>query len=127
MYEVHINAHPDHMLNWDAPLSEQSEHVKNALLNSGHDFHQIASDMFDGKPEDLRGADIYQWLSGEHEGGLGSPKNVTDHLSEKGIRGIRYLDAGSRGQTDKPTSNYVIFDHNHVAVKRKYAQGGVVG
>jgi len=23
--------------------------------------------------------------------------------------------------------NYVVFDHNHVAVKRKYAQGGVVG
>jgi GNAT superfamily N-acetyltransferase len=174
MYEVHIKAHPDHMLDWDAPLSEQSEHVKNALLNSGHDFHQIASDMFDGKPEDLRGADIYQWLSGEHEGGLGSPKNVTDHFSEKGIRGIRYLDAGSRGMSpafdpsylerqiaknreaakiaapsDLPeidedhqtllqrladakaekhlSRNYVVFDHNHVAVKRKYARGGVVG
>jgi hypothetical protein len=126
MYEVHINSHPNHMLDWDAPLSEQSEHVKNALLSSGHDFHQMASDMFDGNPEDLRGADIYHWLSGEHEGGLGSPKNVTDHLSEKGIRGIRYLDAGSRGATDKPTRNYVVFDHNNVAVKRKYAQGGIV-
>ena len=127
MYEVHIKAHPDHFLDWDAPLSGQSEHVKNALLNSGHDFHQIASDMFDGKPKDLRGADIYHWLSGEHEGGLGSPKNVTDHFSRKGIRGIKYLDAGSRRPTDQPTRNYVVFDHNHVAVKRKYAQGGVVG
>jgi hypothetical protein len=126
MYEVHINAHPNHMLDWDAPLSDQSEHVKNALLKSGHDFHQMASDMFDGKPEDLRGADIYHWLSGEHEGGLGSAQNVADHFSQKGIRGIKYLDAGSRGATDMPTRNYVVFDQNHVAVKRKYARGGMV-
>jgi hypothetical protein len=126
MYEVHIKAKPEHFLDWDAPLNEQSDHVKSALSNSGHNFHQMASDMFDGKPEDLRGADIYHWLSGEHEGGLGSPKNVTDHLSQKGIPGIKYLDAGSRGQTDKPTRNYVVFDDKHVGVKRKYEQGGRV-
>lgn len=124
MYEVHIKAHPDHFLDWDKPVSEQSEHVQKALRPHHSIMSQAAMDMFDGKPEDLRGADLYHWLSGDHEGGLGSAKNVTDHLNKLGIRGIKYLDAGSRGQTDKPTRNYVVFDHNHVAVKRKYEHGG---
>jgi hypothetical protein len=46
---------------------------------------------------------------------------------EIGVPGIKYFDAGSRGASGKRTRNYVVFDHNHVAVKRKYAQGGVVG
>ena len=127
MYEVHIKAHPDHFLDWDKPVSEQSEHVQKALRPHHSIMSQAAMDMFDGKPEDLSGRDLYQWLSGEHEGGLGSPKHVTEQLSNLGIKGIKYLDAGSRGQTDKPTRNYVVFDHNHVSVKRKYEQGGRVG
>ena len=31
MYEVNINADPEHFLDWDKPLSEQSEHVKQAI------------------------------------------------------------------------------------------------
>ncbi len=31
MYEVQIHASPDHFLDWDKPLSEQSEHVRQAL------------------------------------------------------------------------------------------------
>lgn len=31
MYEVNINAQPDHFINWDRPLAEQSEFVRNAL------------------------------------------------------------------------------------------------
>jgi hypothetical protein len=46
---------------------------------------------------------------------------------EIGVPGIKYFDAGSRGASGKRTRNYVVFDHDHVAVKRKYAQGGVVG
>ena len=126
MYEVHINAHPDHFLDWDAPLSQQSEHVQKRLSPHHSVLSQAAMDMFDGKPEDLSGSDLYQWLSGEHEGGLGSPKHVTEQLSNLGIKGIKYLDAGSRG-AGEGTRNYVVFDHNNVAVKRKYEQGGVVG
>jgi hypothetical protein len=126
MYEVHINAHPHHMLDWDKPLNEQSEHVQRTLAKSGHNLHQAAQDMFDGKPSDLRGADLYQWLTGKHEGGLGSPENVTKHLSGHGIKGIKYRDAGSRGNKAEPTYNYVVFDHNDVHIKRKYEQGGAV-
>lgn len=35
MYEVGINANPDHFLDWDKPLSEQSPHVRKALAKAG--------------------------------------------------------------------------------------------
>ena len=31
LYHSRIHAHPDHFLDWDKPLSEQSEHVREAL------------------------------------------------------------------------------------------------
>jgi len=34
MYKVAINAHPDHFLDWDKPLSEQHPNVQNALKHS---------------------------------------------------------------------------------------------
>jgi hypothetical protein len=35
MYEVNINADPEHFLHWDKPLSEQSPHVRDALTQLG--------------------------------------------------------------------------------------------
>ena len=32
MYEVEINADPDQFLDWDKPLSEQPEHIRNAMV-----------------------------------------------------------------------------------------------
>jgi hypothetical protein len=58
-------------------------------------------------------------------GGEGQ-KSASDFLQSIGIHGIRYLDAGSRNAQGDPTHNYVVFDHNRVSVKRKYAQGGDV-
>lgn len=44
-----------------------------------------------------------------------------------GIRGIRYLDAGSRGQDGHTGShNIVVFDPQHIKIKRKYAKGGEI-
>ena len=48
MYEVNINAHPDHLLEWEKPLSEQSEYIKNIL--SGHPAFERAN--FVGEPID---------------------------------------------------------------------------
>ena len=111
MYEVHINAHPHHMLDWDKPLSEQSEHVQGALKgylkNLGH----------------KTGGDFYQGLVPQFEH---KPEQASAWFKSKGIKGIKYLDAGSRGDKAEPTHNYVVFDHNDVHIKRKYAQGGAV-
>jgi hypothetical protein len=121
MYEVHIDAHPDHFLDWDKPLSEQSKYVKNALAN-----HTPLQKNRPYKPEDT-GQDVYY----KNTQGLGGKNIASNELMSLGIHGIKYLDAGSRGplaswSTDKLTHNYVVFDHDRVNIKRRYAEGGEV-
>ena len=128
MYEVAINAHPDHFLDWDKSLSEQSEHVRNAfdfhkdLIHSNPYLKTFFNNMSEGHST---GAQIYKELSDKNAVGLGD-KGTSDFLHSMGIHGIKYLDANSRVASDKPTHNYVVFDHNRVNVKRKYEQGGTV-
>jgi len=88
------------MLDWDKPLSEQSDFVKRAI---GLDKNPNAS------IKDWTGMEFYV-RTGEK---LGEPssssKAAAEHLRKKGIAGVRYLDAGSRGQGGKGTSNFVVF------------------
>jgi hypothetical protein len=132
MYEVRINAHPDHFLDWDTPLNEQSEHVQSAIKSIANSvdvdpFEHLALAASIGKhprSQDYspRGNDLYNDL----EEIIGDKTKVSDLLHQNGLKGIRYLDAGSRKDTDQPTRNYVVFNHDHVQVKRKYAQGGAI-
>ena len=121
MYEVHIKAHPDHFINWDAPLSEQHPDVWQKLVR-GPSF--IKDAVKNGILNNKTYGDIHGTIVVKHPRGQ---QGVSEHLSEMGIPGIKYLDAGSRTTTDKPTRNYVVFNHDHVAVRRKYAEGGRVG
>ena len=102
MYEVHINAHPDHFLDWDKPLDQQHPYVDDRLRSILKSRNRMPEEWIKSSP--------------------GAEKN----LLEAGIKGIKYLDAGSRGPTDQPTHNYVVFDHNDVNIKRRYAEGGEV-
>jgi hypothetical protein len=87
------------MLDWDKPLSQQAGIVQDAIGS--------ASDS-------AIGPTLYNTLAGrgaiqrQYGGGKGS---VEAYLRSKGIPGIRYLDAGSRGQ-GQGTSNYVVFPGN---------------
>jgi hypothetical protein len=110
MYEVRIKAHPDHFLDWDAPLSEQSEYVKSALSNRAGLFEPGSS--YDGKK-------LYRMFEDMH--GDDSAR-ASQELAKAGIKGIKYFaHALSEG-----SQNYVVFNHDHVQVKRKYAQGGAI-
>ena len=103
MYEVHINAHPHHMLDWDKPLSEQSEHVQNAIKTIAHNFdidpfeHLALAASVGRHPRSQeyspRGNDLYNDLE-EISGGKVKASEV---LQAHGIKGIKYQDAGSRG------------------------------
>jgi hypothetical protein len=110
MYEVRIKAHPDHFLDWNAPLNEQSEYVKNAFSERAGLFEPGTS--YDGKGlyrifEDMHGDDSAR---------------ASQELAKAGIKGIKYFaHALSEG-----SQNYVVFNHDHVQVKRKYAQGGAI-
>jgi len=90
MYEVNINAPFEDFLDWDKPLSEQSERVQAAMQRLG-----LRLD-----PE-LRGEEAYAALRGI--GRQRAPVQYTAAgasraLKEAGLPGIKYLDQGSRAQ-----------------------------
>jgi hypothetical protein len=125
IYKVRINANKDHFLDWDKPLSEQSEFVRNALLN--HPDPMI-SGTFAKHGEASVGAAynrIAQRLGGERM--MGPPDKqygpvaypdealASKALAEAGIPGIKYLDQGSRGKAEG-SRNYVVFDDKSVEI-----------
>lgn len=131
LYEVNILADKENdFLDWDKPLSKQSENVKKSLSEyvSFLDRWQWSDDKewegirdtsglgekspliaFDKSQLDAlksgNGQDIYSILSNYYN----SKKEASEYLKLKGIKGIRYFDQGSRG-TGEGTYNYVIFD-----------------
>ena len=137
LYEVDI---PDEvidnqMLDWDKPLSEQSEAVRRALegfklprdqLEPGRQAGQAGWQLYDKETgyldtdysfssekeamdflENPTGSDIYNLLSGGNDPAMAA--EVSSSLRSKGISGIKYKDAASRGG-EGGTRNFVLFD-----------------
>jgi hypothetical protein len=117
MYEVRINAHPDHFLDWDRPIKEQPYIMKAIDQHIGDP--DIVIDQLFGH-QDATGRDLHERLGGEYK-----PQAVSQRLSDMGIKGIKYLDQGSRG-AGEGSRNYVVFDDKLVTTKRRYAEGGEV-
>lgn len=116
-YHVELDADPDELLDWDKPLSEQSERVKKAIIHLSVEV-DVASDPLDalgGTKKEKQifglnnptGAAIYEDLqrfgnplikerydAGEYP--METAKIASEYLAAQGIKGIRYLDAGSR-------------------------------
>jgi len=127
IYNVKIDVEPEDLLDWDAPLSEQSESVKKAFYefaNSktgkfaadslGIDDIKKMTSPYGGEPT---GEDIYAFM---YEGYSGTHwdaerPEISKYLKEKGIPGIRYLDQGSRGKGEG-TRNLVIFDDSLIEI-----------
>jgi hypothetical protein len=108
MYEVRINADPEQFLDWDKPLSEQSEAVRRKFI----DAH--GQEEFDAIKDVPRGAEEwYRSLAEE-----GDPEAAA-FLRDLQIPGIKYLDAGSRSAGDG-SRNYVVFDDKLVEIVKKY-------
>ena len=86
------------MLDWDKPLSEQPESVREALAG-------VARGLSDNT-----GAGIYQYLSrtkgsdktftGGWSGRVSNDEAASKYLNSLGIPGIRYKDEGSRGKPE---------------------------
>ena len=188
MYQVSINAHPEHFLDWDKPLSQQSEHVQSILDKLGFQppkpefgwngyngsygirigdatqsygktayatFHDLGRNK--GVQAKVLGQDIGTYANIDHakNAALGeleargispeinganiygmiakgrpdqfSPTNpeAARLLNEAGIKGVKYLDAGSRNQGEG-TRNFVVFDPKDIEIMRRYARGGDV-
>ena len=89
----------DRMLDWDKPLSEQPAAVRKALKDA------YKADWL-GDESKQTGQDLYQRMGRMHGDDIAA---VSRDLKEIGIPGIRYLDAGSRGQGGSGTRNFVVF------------------
>src|SRR4030095_14574629 len=176
MYEVHIKADPEHFLDWDKPLNEQSPPVQEALRRLGFKSpseplrrnYEDAIRLAAKTPEDaekairiaremmagqlpLPGQYAHQhWESLEKyapgvnhdaihdivatpgESGeaiydalrvprtsRGNDEAAARALREAGIKGIKYLDQGSRA-AGEGSRNYVVFDDALIDILRKY-------
>ena len=131
MYQVKINANPDDFLDWDKPLSQQSEKVQRVVpslaakalgqLPEHYRSYTPNSDrlreMINGKFADYRFDDIYWDKIGPE---------VSQALGDVGIPGIRYLDQMSR-DAGAGTHNYVTFDDSLIDILRKYGVAGALG
>ncbi len=101
------DSHVDNMLDWDKPLSEQPNVVKNLQKIGAYD---------PTNPEHMlmKGKDVQKNLTQ-----LGfTPKTIANMMNEAGIPGIKYLDAGSRNG-NPGTSNYVVFDGKNIKIVGK--------
>jgi hypothetical protein len=129
MYEVAIKADPDEFLDYDAPLSQQPPKVREAIESIDHPMYEgwRKSGYW---PEHGTGASAYTGLA-KHGMTRGAAKagehaEASKRLREAGIKGIKYLDQGSRTAGDG-TRNYVVFDDSLVEILRKYGLAGLLG
>ena len=102
-YKVDIpDEHIDKMLDWDKTLGQQSIPVREKAL-------QALKDVGYTDKEDIEwlmnnpASHVVDWI------GKGSKERASSRLRGHGIKGIKYLDQGSRG-AGKGTSNFVLFD-----------------
>jgi len=177
LYRTEIDVTPESLLDWDKPLSEQSEAVRNAVQdiaangdarftdqqlsklnesllstesgnNRGQSIVGILGDDYSVDPqsvdsaysaaarsfkeydysyetalEDIKGAypdakpEELEWAL-KKEYGIGGRAGASSALSDRGIKGIKYLDGDSRAAGDG-SSNYVIFDDSLINIAER--------
>ena len=150
MYEVNIYADPDDFLDWDRPLSEQPQKIRqqlseglgrNALDKTGQDIVKEFSG-FDPMVNVAR----KQGESAEELLPLvfpdATPEQIeiaiktarfkrpgdeiaSELLRQRGIPGIKYLDGGSRA-AGEGSRNYVVFDDKLIEIVRTYGIAGAI-
>ena len=117
MYKVNIDADPDELLDWDAPLSEQKALLKK--LDDAYGDHEIVLQQLglDLKYENPTGMNLADALNMRR----GFPEGPPKLLEDLGIKGVKYADAFTRHKTpDKRSMNYVIFDDRLITIAKKY-------
>jgi hypothetical protein len=98
------------MLDWDAPLSQQSPEVQAALKKavSPEDWARMINDQY----TPWSGGKAYSWIA--HF--AGNKDTASQSLRQAGIPGIKYLDGGSRA-AGEGSRNYVVFPGNEDLLK----------
>ena len=109
------------MLDWDKPIKEQKS-IMQALKKASKQKDEFANNILKYDLVDeptLLGKDLYDKLNYQ----FGENQSLSsDYLSKFGLKGIKYLDEGSRG-TGKGTSNFVVFDPSQVKILERNNKG----
>jgi hypothetical protein len=106
LYTVELLPDEEDFLDWDKPLSEQSEKVKAALAGI-----MAFAPAPNGATPDGQSINSY----------FGGGRAASEKLASLGIPGIRYLDGSSRA-VGEGTSNYVIFDESLIKILEENGQ-----
>jgi hypothetical protein len=135
LYKVDIpDADIPNMLDWDKPLAQQNKQVLEGLkklndpyinkaissqpkLSKDGEYWEYMGNTYGSKSEALEDATPHRIITGYT--GLGeTPADVSKALNSVGIKGISYLDQGSRieGQGSR---NFVVFDPSTVKILEK--------
>lgn len=89
IHAVDTNIEEDEMLDWGAPLSEQSQKVQDALSDAGLGYGD--NDAL------VSGSSMYEDLTDK----LGSDKAASEYLDSIGVKGIKFKDSKSRNRSLK--------------------------
>lgn len=132
LYKVDIpDEYIPNMLDWDKPLAQQNKQVLDALkklddpyinkaiktqpkLSKDGEYWEYMGNTYGSKSEALEDATPHRIITGYT--GLGkNPAEVSQTLNNVGIKGVSYLDQGSRieGQGSR---NFVVFDPSTVKI-----------
>lgn len=114
LYTVDLDVEPEDLLDWDKPLSEQSPKVQAALAEMNPDYRPD-SDEYDANEQ---GQMVYTRITYDQSrhGGVNPEMMASVTLNDFGIKGIRYLDGGSRNapkrnlQVKQGTNGWEVFD-----------------
>lgn len=125
MYEVNLRTTPERLLDWDKPLSQQPAAVREAVQSLPYaDAPWVASS---NSPmlalEDARSA----WMQKQGMDTRGNQMhrmNISRDLSNSGLDGIQYLDAGSRA-AGEGSRNYVMFRDDIIDILKRYGIFGL--
>lgn len=104
MYEARLNASPDEFLDWDKPVFKQGDAVKKAV-------YEAAAAVGEKQVEISR---------------LAKNPAFAEELRKRGIKGIRYLDQGSRGVAGGEFLG-VVKEGDGYKAKIKGFGGGAIG
>lgn len=131
MYQVGINADPEHFLDWDSPVSQQHPIVRGAVgkMAPGAEAALPKSDpanilnalkTSNSDPSlGMTGEDVYRKLLRTSD-----PAAVAKTMRSSGVQGIKYLDAWSR-DIGTGSRNYVVFDDKTIDILKKYGLAGI--
>jgi hypothetical protein len=111
LYQSELHIHPDHMLDWDKPLHQHSQYVRDRLGN-----HEDLKG-FESLGHRMNGEFVHGVLAGASPGQR-DQATAARKLLDAGIPGIRYLDRQSRS-AGQGTSNYVIFDPRTINIVKR--------